>query len=384
MNTNQTATKSNRRRLLVLSTLAVLLIAATVAAIFLIPRQQSAPTKTDVLVILPLSGKGASHGEYVREGLQMFKQDHPDSRIQASIVDSESNPQKAVSGFEQQLLLHRPGAAISVLSLVSDTVAPIAERNHLLLIGVNTATDTFVNNYTVTQRINDRPLNHTAPLARLAAKRFGRVGIIHANEAFGAYCKTTFEAAFRESSQGELIVEPYNIDDRDQSPVVQRLLSRKPDAVYVAGYGQPYIAVFQALRTFNYRGPIFADINFSNPQVLSALGDAAEGVVFAAMGFNVSPPPSKQAAAFRASYQNRFKREPWLGSAFAYDSLAILDHLDRTNQPLQRSSIASLKEWPGIAAPLSFPSPGECQYSFQFVRRTAGKNVPVQLETLPQ
>jgi ABC-type branched-subunit amino acid transport system substrate-binding protein len=278
-------------------------------------------------------------------------------------------------------LLQKPVAAISVLSGVSDTLAPIAQEKGILLIGVNTATETFVKNYSQTQRINDRPSDHTAPIGRLTAKRFTRVGVMYSDDAFGQFCRTTFDAAFHQSNTNSLLFEAFTTTERDQNVVVQRLLSKQPDTVFVAGYGQGYISIFQALRTFRYSGPIFADIDFSNPQVLSALGDAADGVVFAAMGFNVTPPSTPKAAAFLDAYKSEFKREPWLGSAFAYDSLALMDHLRSAKQPLERQSIFALKKFPGIAAPLSFPSPGECQYVFQFVRRTAGSNVLVDMET---
>jgi branched-chain amino acid transport system substrate-binding protein len=345
-----------------------------------------APDEQKILVtaIVPFSGKGASHGEYIREGVQMYLQDHPNSRIEVKYIDSESDPQKAVSGFQQQIALQKPRAAISALSGVSGALAPVAESNQILLIGVNTATNTFVEDYSWTQRINDRPVGHTTPIAEMAAKRLNRVGVIYANGAFGLMCKATFETDYQQTNTNELIFEPFNPSERDQSLLVQRVLSKQPDAVYVGGYGQGYISIFQALRTFNYGGEVFADIDLSNPTVLSALGDVADGIVFAAMDFNVTPPSSRQAAEFLERYQSQFKREPWLGVAFAYDALAILDHLESAKKPLDRQSIFALKEWPGIAAKLSFPSPGECAYDFSFVQRMEGKNVPVDLNKLKQ
>jgi len=218
----------------------------------------------------------------------------------------------------------------------------------------------------------------------MAAKKFNRVGVMYSDDAFGQFCRTTFDAAFHQSNTNSIIFEPFTPSERDQNVIVQRLLSKQPDAVFVAGYGEGYISIFQALRTFKYQGPIFADIDFSNPQVLAALGDAADGVVFAAMGFNVTPPSTPKAETFLTAYKADFKREPWLGSAFAYDSLAIMDQLLSEKQPLDRKSIFALKEFPGVAAPLSFPSPGECQYVFQFVRRSGGKNLPVDLNSLIQ
>lgn len=383
MNTEETPSAQNPRRVkIIIALTVVVIVCAGLAAHFLLRGGGAGAGKTEVVVVLPLSGKGASHGEYVRDGLDMYAKDHPASRLHVTIVDSESNPQKAISGFKQLLLLQKPSAAISVLSGVSDALAPVAEENKVLLIGVNTATDSFVQKYTQTQRINDRPANHTAPLASLAAKKFSKVGVIYSDDSFGLMCKTTFDTEFHKSNKNEITFEPYNPNDKDQSLVVQRVLSKKPELVFVAGYGQPYISIFQALRTFKYAGKVFADIDFSNPQVLTALGEAAEGVVFAAMGFNVVPPPTSEAAAFLQSYQARFKREPWLGTAFAYDSMALFDHLLEARQPLQRQSIFDLKEWSGIAAPLSFPSPGECAYTFQFVQRKGGKNVPVDLDKL--
>lgn len=372
--------KGNRFKI----TMAFAGLAALCAAILFYQTQDKnhANTKKEILVVLPLSGKGASHGEYIREGLKMYAKHHPDSQLHVTIVDSESDPKKAVSAFQQQLLLKKPVAAISILSGVSANIAPNAQDNDLLLVGINTAPASFVDDFTITQRINDRPSDHTAPLAKMAARKFDAVGVLYANDAFGQFCLTTFKESYKKDNSHEVIAEPFNPTEPDQNLVVQRLLAKNPDAIFVAGYGQGYITIFQTLRTFSYKKPIFADINLSNPTVLAALGDAADGIVFAAMGFNVSPPSTEKAARFLAEYQSEFQREPWLGSAFVYDTMAIFDHLAKTGKPFTRQSIYELKKFDGIAAPLSFPSPGECQYIFSFVKRGGGKNVPVALDQL--
>jgi hypothetical protein len=87
--------------------------------IICLPCLSLAEDKQDVVVLLPLSGKGASHGEYVRDGLSLFERDNPLNPFHVVLVDSESAPEKAVTGLKQQLLLRKPVAVISVLSGIS-------------------------------------------------------------------------------------------------------------------------------------------------------------------------------------------------------------------------------------------------------------------------
>jgi len=81
----------------------------------------------------------------MQERDQMYAKDHPNSHLELKSSIPRAIRRKH-DDFEQKFFYKSPSSYI-VLSGVSDALAPIAEKKGILLIGVNTATNTFVDNY---------------------------------------------------------------------------------------------------------------------------------------------------------------------------------------------------------------------------------------------
>jgi ABC-type branched-subunit amino acid transport system substrate-binding protein len=121
-----------------------------------------------------------------------------------------------------------------------------------------------------------------------------------------------------------------------------------------------------------------ADINFSNPEILKNLGDAAEGVIFTAMDISLSKPKTEKASLFIKKYKERFGNPPWISASYVYDALSILEHFEKTEKSISQETFRNLESWEGIAGQLDFLDKGECQYHYIVVQRKEGKNVLIQ------
>lgn len=331
-----------------------------------------------VLSVLPLTGPASSLGEYIKNGIMLYRENFPNSNLFVDIKDSTTNSQMAVSIIQQSAVTHTPDVVISALSSVTGAVIPKAEEMDLFVICINVSSEKIFKGRTNVQRINDRAADISAPLAEFAAKKYKTAAVVHSNEEFGDACKNSFVSIFSEMNGEIIIVEPYNLKDIGLRTMVHKVIKKAPEVVFVAGYGPSYMSIFQSLNSLGYKGQIMADINFSNPDVLKNLGEAAEGVIFTAMDINLTEPKAEKALYFIKKYKERFGKSPWIGASYVYDALSILEHFEKTKKSINQETFRNLGTWAGIAGQLDFLDKGECQYHYIVIQRKEGKNVLVQ------
>src|ERR1035438_2060309 len=68
------------------------------------------------LALVPQTGSGAVQGKYVGNGIDMYRRAHPDSVLRISVVDSQSDPNTAVSALNQAVAIQRPNFVMTALS----------------------------------------------------------------------------------------------------------------------------------------------------------------------------------------------------------------------------------------------------------------------------
>jgi branched-chain amino acid transport system substrate-binding protein len=331
-----------------------------------------------VLAVLPLTGPASSLGEYIKNGIILYREDFPNSMLSIDIEDSTTNPQRAVSVIHQSAVTRTPDVVISALSSVTGAVIPKAEDLNLFVICINVSSEKIFKGRTNVQRINDRAGDISAPLAEYAARKYKTAAVVHSNEEFGDACKNSFVSLFTNFNGKIILVEPYDLKDINLLTMVQKVIEKAPEVVFVAGYGPAYLSIFQSLRTLRYKGHIMADINFSNPEIIKNLGDAAEGVIFTAMDINLSEPKTEKALLFIKKYKERFGNPPWIGASYVYDALSILEHFVKTKKSIRQETFRNLGTWKGVAGQLDFLDKGECQYHYIVIQRKEGKNVLIQ------
>ena len=158
---------------------------------------------------------------------------------------------------------------------------------------------------------NDRPIMDvlTAHMARTGVKTLANIAFANA---FGDAFSTAMDKSARGRGIEPVMTLRYNPADTSVMPQVLRLMTAKPDAVFIAGSGSPAVTPVLDLRRRGFAGMIYSNPGAASRDVLRLGGAAVEGLVLATSPFFVaeqlpeSDPVKRVALQFNHAYESRF------------------------------------------------------------------------------
>lgn len=336
-----------------------------------------------VLCLFPMTGPGASLGEYLRNGAELGREEanrrfQGRLNIELEIIDSKSQAREAVSALQSSIARNRPDAVISALSAVASAVVPVVEQENITSIVTTTALTDLPRGKRNVVRVYPTSEDFVEPVARHMAGRFDRVAIIYINDDFGLSNQRIFTSIMQGAGKQITSSEAFEPTQMDSRSVISRVLSTSPQAIFVTGYGPAFINVFKQIREANRDIPLFTEIGFANPSVLNALGSDANGIVFDGTEMELTNPTLQSVIDFRSQYRSRFNADPYQVAGFAHDSVMLLAEAalrgGSFNRP-NKGSIISLSPFQGVMSPIRFDAEGESRITLQLMRREGGTTV---------
>jgi ABC-type branched-subunit amino acid transport system substrate-binding protein len=107
------------------------------------------PCAMDVLLLVPLTGPASSVGTDSMNAARMAHQDLPDqirNRMTLRFDDTQMRAAVAVSAFKAALTKGKPDAVVVGFSESTNSVAPLAGKEHMVMLGVGPSRQFLLNN----------------------------------------------------------------------------------------------------------------------------------------------------------------------------------------------------------------------------------------------
>jgi ABC-type branched-subunit amino acid transport system substrate-binding protein len=302
----------------------------------------------------------------------MYSKDHSDSKI--IIIDSESDPNKAISAYNQEALTNNASVIITALSPVSAAILPVAKANGAFQVALATTVSNAKGSDNLL-RFLPSSIDATKSVAEYAAKKYKDVCVFYPNDDFGIACNNIFKKFFlAKGTSQKLYSLSYNIKETDVRSLVQSALQNKPEAIFIAGYGNAYINIFKALRENNYTGDILAEYSVMNPDVVKNLGPLLDGVIFAGFEIDLTNPISEDAQKF-IKVSREMKMDPSMVVAVMYNALSLIDDMRNNNKRITQEGFMKYGEWHKCGIKSKFVTPGETSFILELMMRKDGKNI---------
>jgi len=365
----------NSSRLLV-GVLVVVLAIVGVYYVSMRPSSDVAAGAKRVLVVLPLTGAGAPWGEHFKRGADMFAKTEKHPQIDVQIIDSQTNAAQALAAVQQAALRGKPYAIISTLSSVTVPLKEWTQREGVFLVAC-VITDKALQPPDMVQRVYPSVEANGKPIAKFAAAKFPRVGILHSNDELGIAVRKVFERDYASDGRTVALAEGYALKETEVRSLVLKVMDAKVDAVLVTGIGPAFWAIIRELKTQGYPGQILSDASFADPKQIDLLGAAADGIVFMGSETELSRPRSNSAGDFNDQFVKSFGVPVNYTGVTVYESLRMLDALARTTPKLSTGSFQSLGDWLGVPGTIRFLPGGDSDYPWFLIKREGGRNVPV-------
>ena len=338
--------------------------------------QKESQNDKTVLVILPMTGNAAVWGEHFSKGVDYFKAQNPNAKINIKVIDSQMNPSITISALQQELLRGKPYAILSTTSPVTVPVSAFASKEGLFTIGC-VMSDKILENPNV-QRVYPSAYDSTKPVSDYAKKNYKRLAILYGNEEGGLSAYKVMSREYKTDNNEIVFTDSYGVNDVvDTHTLLYKVLYHKPDAIFISGHGSAYWAIIRELKSMKYQGGILTDLFFANPTQLEQLGKAAEGIIFTASETDLSDSTRKQVIEDKRFYQGKYNQIPNYTGITVYEALSILNDMAEKGISPSNQTFENMKKFEGVGGTLEFLPNGDMHYPWIAVTIKDGKIVPV-------
>lgn len=317
-------------------------------------------------VVLPLSGENSQYGEAVRKGIELAYagiQADSGTELVLSIVDTESDPEKAAELLEEQF---SNGALITVggvTSVEAQAMVTAADRAERVLLSPSASSPELTGISRNFYRVWPSDFAAATKMAQFASQdlKMTRVVVITEVQTYAKGIQGVFGPAFEE--YGGEVVEVIEVPPgtADLGGLMDRVMTLKPEAVYLAGFEQGIGAMIQELRRLDYQGRILTTSAFALPASIARVGKDAEGVILTQSVFELDS-DFAHIQTFVKAYEDKYGEKPDIYAAHGYDAMRVVAAALANRPALPGEVIKGLrdvKDFPGVTGSIQFDEKGD-------------------------
>jgi branched-chain amino acid transport system substrate-binding protein len=320
--------------------------------------------------VLPLTGEAAIYGLPVHRGIDLAfehlqsQQDLP-YLLELVTVDSESDPEKAK---ELLIQVYRDGALAAIGGVTTAEalqMVAVADEFDRVLVSPSASTPQLSGISKYFYRVFPSDAREGATMGNFATQKLKaeKVVILAKEDAYAKGIQEVFKTEFERYGGEVLDLIEFPSLGSDLSGLVERVMTLRPDAVYLAAYAPDLAQMIKHLRDQGFKGTIFTTSAFAAPEIIAQVGRPAEGVFLTQAVFDIeSEDPTIR--KFIDAYRTKYDLEPDLYAAHGYDSVLVLAEAlklgGRTSSELWKG-IRSIRDFSGATGTLQFDERGDVQ-----------------------
>jgi len=321
---------------------------------------QAKPIK--IGAILPLTGDVSSYGIKIKNGI-LLAQEISGSKIQVTFEDSKSRQADAVSAINK---LINDGVKIIIGEVSSGNtkaIAPIAEKNKVLLFSpsasdpiISTMGDYIFRNYPSDNYEGSELVKY------ISTKSYKDIYTITMLTDYGVGLKRVISESAPINGINVLTQLEYKQGETDFKTILTKI-KNKNAAIVIVGYGTELGTLVRQAREMGLKNQFFSTVNFYDQNSLAAGGNAVEGVIFSALYLNTSS-QNNMINEYSTKYKAKFGEEPDIWSALGFDCFNIInktmtDSLGNVNIEAVKTNFYNLKDYLGVSGKTSFDMNGD-------------------------
>jgi len=350
--------------------LAVLVVALGVGILFSLGPWGDGQEKLRIGAILPLTGDSASWGKQGRWGIELAVREVNESggidgkQVEVVYEDSQAIPRLGVAAFSKLTKVDEVPAVVGdIVSATTLAMAPHAEEQKVVLMGISTSAPAITNAGTFTFRVWPSDNLEGAAAADWAnSKGYKKVSVLHMANDYGAGLAGAFKSRFAGYGGSVVSVQSYAQDQTDFRSNLTRAKADAPDVLYIIGYYKDVALALKQARELGLSMVFMGPTAVENPNLLSIAGDAAEGLIYPTVVDFDPANPTKRQSEFIEKFRAANGTDPDWASSHAYDAaLVILEAMKsgaRTGEQI-RATIDSRREFEGVTGTIRFDEHGD-------------------------
>jgi len=338
-------------------------------------------------LLAPLTGFAAADGASVKNSVDLAVEKINKAggllgkKVELVTYDDRADAKEAVA-LAQKLIQQDKvvGLVAGSYSMPTRAVAPLFQDEGLPLVAayaihpdVTKAGDfNFRNGFL--GAVEGRAAAHTA-VELLKAKK---IALLTSDNDFGRTLAEGFNEYLAKFAKGRaevVMALTYPMSEKDFKPYLSKIKEVNPDVIFSSGYYFQTGPVLKQARELGMKTQIIGEEGADSPKTLEIAGDAAEGFVIVTNLNRDDKRPFVQ--EFLKEYETRFKIQPDMVGASAYDAFMILcDGIQRaqsTGGKAVRDAIAATKDYNGLTGVIKGFNQGEVVKEVQVQQVKGGR-----------
>jgi branched-chain amino acid transport system substrate-binding protein len=319
--------------------------------------------------VLPLSGDWSLYGEPIRRGIELaheqvqaeYENETYPQPVELVIEDSASNPLTAASALEGLLrndVFAVIGGVTSAEALAMTEGLDKAER---VLLSPSASSPSLSGTSRYFFRIFPSDFREGTKIGSFAALKLDldNAVVLAVNNPFARGISSVFQDEFVRYD-GEVLGEIVYPDDAESyGRYVDDALEQNPQSVFIADFAEETRAIIESLRGKGFEGVILTTSAYAQPEIISATGAPAEGVVLAQTLFDPMS-EDENVAAFAKAYSEKYGELPGLFAAHGYDAFKVITEAARDNRlPSDMWQDLRSLDYPGVTGQIQFDEKGD-------------------------
>jgi len=357
----------------------------------LIGCQQVIQNTDDTIIIggiAPLTGDAASYGELSQNVTELrIEQVNQAGGVNGKPVqilweDSKCNPNDATKAAQKLINVDK----VSVITGFSCSgailgVAPLAEKNEVILMGILTSSAEITNAGAFIFRTAPSDASQGRVLAEYANGRFERVGILSEQTDYAMGIADTFVAEFA----GEVMREDFLNTESDFKTRITKLKNANLDALLISVQAPPKFEIIaKQLQEQRWNLPIIGnEMVGNNTEIVEQYKNLLTQT--GAVSASFVAPENEKFNTFLQTYKERYGKEPpYLNyAALAVDAADVLAKVlgevkDIQDTKALRDALYATQNFEGMFDSLSFDKNGDVNISYSLFQFNGEKFAPLK------
>jgi len=268
-------------------------------------------------VILPLSGPVASLGENARNGIELAYKDLFDQekqKISLVFEDDQFDPKLTVSAFNKLVDIDKVTAVVCFASNPCAAVAPLADEKLVPLIAIASAPVQLNRSWVFRLEISTQ-FEAEKLLQYIKSKNYTHIGsVVALQDGIQSGYKALKSDMF--FSGKEVASETVKPDEKDYRTVITKILTKKPDLIFVGLLPGVAGDFSKQARTLEYKGDFVAFNFIEGEETLTAANNTLEGLIYT----QAADPQGW----FADKYKSMYNKAYGIGAAHAYDAITLI------------------------------------------------------------
>lgn len=328
--------------------------------------------------ILPLSGNTAWLGEQHKWGIDLAVEEINSKgsisgrKLVIIYEDDQNDAKTAVNAYQKLVTTVNPALIITAMSSSSMAVYPLAEKDSIVLYA-NCGHPEIANLSVWVFRDFLTAKQEAETMAQICYERLNvkKLALLYIDDAYGVGGKESFKKTYK----GKILTqEKYDKNGTDFRTEITKVLSKRPPAIYVFGYGNATAEILRQLKQFGYKGLILGTNNFTGPPVADINKEILKGSIFTAPQFGLTE------SDFSKRIIDKFGKEPQWNTAVEYDAIfMIAEALRKSEEGLGgepfRRALLNVGDYKGIAGQYTLNADGEWILELELRTYQNGKQI---------